>query len=101
MLVEVIQQSKSRKKDDFLIAFSPIIADATAVAYKGASNDVQQKIRRVVEVWKSRTIFDPAVQESIESRIDGKAPTRASKLFSDYSRPGQGPAGVEETFTWR
>lgn len=69
--VEVAQQSKQRKKDDFLIAFSPIIAEATATAYKGATNDVQQKLRRVVEVWRHRQIFELPVQESIEARIDG------------------------------
>ncbi|KFY41140.1 hypothetical protein V494_03148 [Pseudogymnoascus sp. VKM F-4513 (FW-928)] len=67
---EVAQQSKARKKDDFLIAFSPVIAEATATAYKGATNDVQQKLRRVVEVWRQRQIFETPIQDSIESRID-------------------------------
>lgn len=69
---EVAQQSKARRKDDFLIAFSPIIAEATAIAYKGATNEVQQKIRRVVEVWRQRQIFEHTIQEAVEARIDGK-----------------------------
>lgn len=69
--VEVAQQSKARRKDDFLIAFSPVIAEATSTAYKGATNEVQQKLRRVVEVWRQRAIFDLPIQEAIESRIDG------------------------------
>lgn len=69
--LEVAQQSKARKKDDFLIAFSPIIADASAIAYKGATNEVQQKLRRVIEVWRQRQIFETPIQEAIESRIDG------------------------------
>lgn len=68
--VEVAQQSKARKKDDFLIAFSPVIAEATATAYKGATNEVQQKLRRVVEVWRQRQIFEVPIQDAIESRID-------------------------------
>ncbi|EKD18847.1 uncharacterized protein L3040_004100 [Drepanopeziza brunnea f. sp. 'multigermtubi'] len=67
---EVAQQSKARRKDDFLIAFSPVIAEATACAYKGATNEVQQKLRRVVEVWRQRQIFEMPIQEAIESRID-------------------------------
>ncbi|KAI9696679.1 MAG: Regulation of nuclear pre-mRNA domain containing protein 1B [Bogoriella megaspora] len=67
---EVAQQSKIRKKDDFLNAFAPIIADATAIAYQGASHDVQQKIRRVVEVWRQRNIFDEPIIKAVESRID-------------------------------
>ncbi len=70
--VEVAQQSKARRKDDFLIAFSPVIAEATATAYKGATNEVQQKLRRVVEVWRQRQIFEIPIQEAIESRIDGR-----------------------------
>ena len=70
-IVEVAQQSKARRKDDFLIAFSPVIAEATATAYKGATNEVQQKLRRVVEVWRTRQIFELPIQEAIESRIDG------------------------------
>lgn len=67
---EVAQQSKARRKDDFLIAFSPVIAEATATAYKGATSEVQQKLRRVVEVWRARQIFELPIQEAIESRID-------------------------------
>jgi regulator of Ty1 transposition protein 103 len=70
-IIEVAQQSKARRKDDFLIAFSPVIAEATATAYKGAANEVQQKLRRVVEVWRQRQIFELPIQEAIESRIDG------------------------------
>jgi regulator of Ty1 transposition protein 103 len=70
-VAEVAQQSKARRKDDFLIAFSPVIAEATATAYKGATNEVQQKLRRVVEVWRQRQIFELPIQDAIESRIDG------------------------------
>ncbi len=71
-VIEVAQQSKARRKDDFLIAFSPVIAEATACAYKGATNEVQQKLRRVVEVWRQRQIFEEPIQVAIENRIDGK-----------------------------
>ena len=71
-IIEVAQQSKARRKDDFLIAFSPIIAEATATAYRGATNEVQGKLRRVVEVWRARQIFDVSIQEAIEARIDGE-----------------------------
>lgn len=67
---EVAQQSKARRKDDFLIAFSPVIAEATAQAYKGATNEVQQKLRRVVEVWRQRQIFEAPIQDAIEARIE-------------------------------
>lgn len=69
---EVTQQSKARHKDDFLVAFSPVIAEATALAYKGAPAEIQNKLRRVIDVWKDRFIFEPPVQQAIERGIDGK-----------------------------
>ena len=68
---EVVQQSKARSRPEFPIAFSPIIGEATAIAYKGATSEVQNKLRRVVEVWRQRQIFEPSIQEAIESRVDG------------------------------
>ncbi|KAL4750875.1 hypothetical protein BDW72DRAFT_108231 [Aspergillus terricola var. indicus] len=90
---EVAQQSRARRKEDFLIAFSPIIAEAVAIAYKGASNDIQQKLRRVVEVWRQRNIFEPPIQDAVEARVDeidksrstGKKPLLGGSLFSGPS----------------
>ncbi|KAL8834490.1 MAG: hypothetical protein Q9170_003725 [Blastenia crenularia] len=76
---EVVQQSKARKKEDFLIAFSPLIAEATATAYKGATNDVQEKIRRTVEVWNQRRIFDKDIQAAVEARIIELDKSRSGK----------------------
>ncbi|KAL8928776.1 MAG: hypothetical protein Q9208_001554 [Pyrenodesmia sp. 3 TL-2023] len=76
---EVVQQSKARRKDDFLVAFSPVIAEATATAYKGATNDVQDKIRRTVEVWSQRRIFDKPIQEAVEARIAELDKSRSGK----------------------
>ncbi|OLN97489.1 UPF0400 protein [Colletotrichum chlorophyti] len=67
---EVTQQSKARHKDDFLVAFSPVIAEATALAYKGAPAEIQGKLKRVVDVWKDRFIFDASIQQAIDSRLD-------------------------------
>ncbi|WEW61733.1 hypothetical protein PRK78_007227 [Emydomyces testavorans] len=75
---EVAQQSKARHKEDFLIAFSPIIADATATAFKGAPNEIQQKLRRVVEVWRQRRIFELPIQEAIEARVEEVDRSKAS-----------------------
>jgi regulator of Ty1 transposition protein 103 len=71
---EVTQQSKARKKEDFVVAFSPVIAEATATAYKGATSELQGKLRRVIDVWKDRSIFETPIQAAIESRIEGKRP---------------------------
>lgn len=79
---EVCQQSRIRQKEDFINAFSPVVAEATAATYKGAPSDIQGKLRRVIEVWRDRTIFDPAIQAAIESRLDGEN-SRYSPLTED------------------
>ncbi|KAI5796388.1 RNA polymerase II-binding domain-containing protein [Peziza echinospora] len=66
---EVVQQSKARRKEEFVEAFSPIIAEATELAYQ-APPDVQQKVKRVVQVWRQRQIFDPATLDSIDARVE-------------------------------
>lgn len=71
-LTEVTQQSKARHKEEFLVAFSPVIAEATATAYKGATAEVQNKLRRVVDVWRERNIFEQPIQAAVEARMDGR-----------------------------
>ncbi len=70
-MAEVAQQSRIRHKEDFIIAFSPVIAEATALAYKGAPAEIHTKLRRVVDVWKDRSIFEAPIQGAIEARLDG------------------------------
>ncbi|KAH7198677.1 RNA polymerase II-binding domain-containing protein [Fusarium flagelliforme] len=66
---EVAQQSKIRHKDDFIIAFAPVIAEAAAVAYKGAPAELQAKLKRVIDVWRDRSIFEAPIQAAIDARI--------------------------------
>ena len=68
----MVQQTRAKKKDEFANAFGPILPEALEMAYKGASNDVQGKIRYVVDVWKQRGVFSKQVQDRIEAKLDGK-----------------------------
>ncbi|KAI3297389.1 hypothetical protein DTO002I6_3141 [Penicillium roqueforti] len=99
---EVAQQSKVRGKNDFLIALSPIIVDATSAAYKGSSNEYQQRIRRVVEVWRQRNVFDGVILDAVEARIDeldkarptNKKQTLGGSFFKDTSS-GSSPSELQ------
>lgn len=53
-----------------MIAFSPVVAEATSLAYKGAPAEIQAKLRRVVDVWKDRSIFEVPIQKAIETRLE-------------------------------
>lgn len=82
---EVVQQSRARKKEEFLNAFTPVIVDAIRDAYAKVNSDLRNKIRRVVGVWRQRNIFSVNVLDALESSMDqinkGKssAPSAARK----------------------
>ena len=48
------------------------VPEATAAAYKGSSNDIQQKIRRVVDVWRQRHVFEGPILDAVEARVNGE-----------------------------
>ncbi|KAJ5216974.1 hypothetical protein N7468_009982 [Penicillium chermesinum] len=75
---ELAQQSKAKNKDDFLNAFAPIIVEATGTAYKGSSVDIQQKLRRVVEVWRARRVFEEPILDAVEARVNEIDKTRST-----------------------
>ena len=68
---EVAQQSKIRNKEDFINAFAPVMAEATAAAYKAAPSEIQNKLKRVIDVWRDRSIFEAPIIGAIDSRISG------------------------------
>jgi regulator of Ty1 transposition protein 103 len=70
---DVVQQSRARKKDEFPRAFSGIIAEAMEVAYRGTTPDVQNKLRRVTNVWRERGVFEFAVLGDIEQKLEGSS----------------------------
>ncbi|KAL7942989.1 hypothetical protein V8C42DRAFT_331020 [Trichoderma barbatum] len=97
---EVAQQSRIRHKEDFIIAFSPVIAEAAAVAYKGAPAEIQGKLRRVIDVWKDRVIFEPPIQGAIEARLNELDKARGSVKPGFGGSPfGSSSALVPSEFT--
>jgi regulator of Ty1 transposition protein 103 len=81
---EVAQQSRARKKDEFPKAFGGVIAEAMEIAYRGSSNDIQGKLRRVLEVWRSRGVFEPPILSAIDQRLDG---TPSHQLTQESTSP--------------
>lgn len=72
---EIAQQSRGRRKDEFPKAFGSVIAEAMGVAYRGSTADIQNKLRRVLDVWRTRTVFEPAILAEIDQRLDGSLHT--------------------------
>jgi regulator of Ty1 transposition protein 103 len=68
---DVVQQSRARRKDEFPKAFAGIIAEAMEIAYRGTTTDVQNKLRRVTNVWRERVVFEMPVLDKIEQKLEG------------------------------
>jgi regulator of Ty1 transposition protein 103 len=83
---EVAQQSRARKKDEFPRAFGGVIAEAMDIAYRGTTADVQGKLRRVLEVWRQRGVFEPAVLGGIDQRLEGIPPSFRLTIAIDKSK---------------
>ncbi|KIV90200.1 hypothetical protein PV10_07531 [Exophiala mesophila] len=94
---DIVQNARARKRPEFPDAFSPLMPEAISTAYRSSPPEIQSKIRRVVEVWRTRNVFDPQTQEAIEARIDqvdkskgssGKKTLMGQSLFSSNSSTG-------------
>lgn len=96
---EVVQQSRARGKPDFLLAFEPIIAEATGVAYEGQGESVRGKVRRVVEVWRQRGVFEVSILDAVEARIaeiDRSKSTKGAGKLGGSLFGGGGAGGVPQ-----
>ncbi|KAG8531383.1 uncharacterized protein KY384_003012 [Bacidia gigantensis] len=88
---EIAQQSKTRKKPEFLTAFSTVIVEGITIAYRSASSEIQKKLQYVVDVWRQRNIFEPPIQEAVDTKLAELDKNRTSKkalggsLFSSNS----------------
>ncbi|PHH51407.1 UPF0400 protein [Ceratocystis fimbriata CBS 114723] len=82
---EVSQQSKARNKHEFITAFSSTIAEAVSTAYKGAPAEVQSKLKRVIDVWRDRRVFDDAVQADIDRRVFDLDKSRGTATITGFS----------------
>ena len=71
------------------------MAEATQTAYRSSPPDIQGKIRRVVEVWRSRSVFEAPIQAAIESRLDEVDKTKGpgKKTLMGNSLFGSGSSG--------
>ncbi|KIW73458.1 hypothetical protein, variant [Phialophora macrospora] len=97
---DIVQNARARKRSEFPDAFSPLMAEAIQTAYRSSPPEIQSKIRRVVEVWRTRNVFEVPILDAIEARMDeidkskgggGKKKTlMGQSLFGSSSSTGGG-----------
>jgi regulator of Ty1 transposition protein 103 len=78
------------------------MAEATQTAYRSSTQDIQMKLRRLVEVWKQRVTFELPIVTAIEARLEEIEKTRGTKktlmgssLFTGSSSSGGVPKELE------
>ena len=88
---DIVQNARARKRTEFPNSFSPIIAEAVQHAYRSSPSDIQGKLKRLVEVWKTRHVFEESILAAIQARVDdvdklkpssGKKTLMGNSLFS-------------------
>ncbi|QSL65669.1 hypothetical protein MERGE_002982 [Pneumocystis wakefieldiae] len=67
---DVTQQSKARKREEFVNAFSTVIAEAMENAYRHGTQDVQNRLKHVVNVWEQRNVFSENVIMDVNKRLE-------------------------------
>lgn len=79
---EVVQQSRAKKRDEFVKAFAQHVPDTIAFAYRQSSPEIKAKIKRVVDVWKQRNIFS---EDLVNKLYDSFSETSTRKPGSGIS----------------
>ncbi|OAP65230.1 hypothetical protein AYL99_01202 [Fonsecaea erecta] len=101
---DIVQNARARKRTEFPDAFSPLMAEAIQTAYRSSPAEIQGKIRRVVEVWRTRNVFEVPILDAIDARVDeidkskgsgGKKTLLGNSLFGSTSSSGAMPKELE------
>jgi regulator of Ty1 transposition protein 103 len=76
---DIVQNAKVKKRTEFPDAFSPLMPEACQTAYRSSTPEIQGKIRRVLEVWKQRNVFEGPIVKAIEARLDEVDKSKGSR----------------------
>lgn len=66
---EIVQQSKARRKIEFVDAFGAYIPDAFAVAYSDSSPQIRERIVRTLKVWRDRQVYPNDYLDNLDAQI--------------------------------
>jgi regulator of Ty1 transposition protein 103 len=67
---DIVQNARARKRTEFPDAFAPLMPEAIQTAYRSSTPEIQTKLRRVTDVWKTRATFEAPILDAIEARLD-------------------------------
>ena len=95
---DVAQQSRARRKEDYIRAFSAVgfidficlilikvMVDAFQAALIGSPPETREKIKRVLDVWKQRQIFEPHLLKQLSNMMEKSCSGVPTKILSSAS----------------
>lgn len=66
----VVQQGRSQGIEQFQNSFANVLIDTLPVVYSHFPPELQDKLKRVVNIWKQRKVFNPASLQQIEMNLN-------------------------------
>jgi len=64
------------------------------LAYRGSTTEVQNKLRRVFNVWRERGVFEPVILGEIDRRLDGIPQERGTEMLIIGVDKAKGKGGI-------
>ncbi|CCH44537.1 Laminin subunit beta-4 [Wickerhamomyces ciferrii] len=87
---EVVQQSRAKRKTEFIDAFQKILPRSLTQTYKEVPENLKKKIVKIVNIWKERRIFPKPIE------IDGVAAVSSSSSSSKNGTPENTNASFDD-----
>lgn len=80
---DVVQQSRAKRKTEFIDAFGTLLPNALSQAYKEVPESTKKRIAKVVNVWKERRIFPVPVELDVGSSNGSSSSHEESNVSFD------------------
>ncbi|CAR24880.1 Rtt103p [Lachancea thermotolerans CBS 6340] len=83
---DVIQQSKHKRVGEFGTAFGAIMPEVLGKVYPEFTQELQRKVKRVVDIWRERQVFSDSVFKELYPQLkQSKRPTEPRALPLDIA----------------
>ncbi|KAK5773947.1 Rtt103p PWA37_003070 [Arxiozyma heterogenica] len=91
----VVQQGKSQGIKQFQESFSKILLQTLPIVYSQFPSDLQGKLKRVINIWKQRKVFDKSYLGQIESKLKDIVPKNSDTISINSGKNLSIPPNVQ------
>ncbi|CAG8553279.1 4177_t:CDS:2 [Paraglomus brasilianum] len=90
-------QNSRRKGPEFIEAFRNVVPEAIEHAFRRATSDMQTRIRRVINVWEERQVFEKELIYEIKGRLSSQRQAQIpDNALSRHTNTSPSSAAVSE-----